>query len=211
MKSFVIAVLLASTQAIQLRTVKGAEWPSVARCNNNDVSKDDTPCDHDNRMVHPHDNTVHNLAQWPSVARCNNNDVSKDDTPCDHDNRMVHPHDNTVHNLAQWPSVARCNNNDVSKDDTPCDHDNRMAHPHDNTVHNLVQLSEEMRPVIKCKDPVTGNPISCDYDDIVDYNPLPKDVNGFTPINEVLGGPRFEGKTAPEAPASKTEKEEAEA
>ena len=150
-------------------------------------------------MTHPHDNAVHNLAQWPSVARCNRDDVSKDDTPCDHDNRMSHPHDNAVHNLAQtsWPSVARCNRNDVSKDDTPCDHDNRMSHPHDNAVHNLVQLEEnvEYRPVIKCMDPTHSNPITCDFDDITDYRSLPKDGNGFTPVKEVLGGPRFDGKT----------------
>ena len=98
---------------------------------------------------------------------------------------MPHPHDGTVvQTNEQWPSVARCNPGQVSKDSAPCDHDNRMPHPHDGTV---VQLS--YRPPIKCIDPATNNPISCDYDDISDYSPLPKDENGFTPIKVVPGGP----------------------
>ena len=65
-----------------------------------------------------------------------------------------------------------------------------MAHPHDGTV---VQLDAEFRPAIKCRDPVHGNPISCNYDDISNYSALPKDENGFTPTKEVLGGPSFKG------------------
>ena len=49
-----------------------------------------------------------------------------------------------------------------------------------------------MRPVIKCNDPGTGNPITCDYDDIEDYKALQKDENGFTPVKEVSGGPRYD-------------------
>jgi hypothetical protein len=42
-------------------------------------------------------------------------------------------------------------------------------------------------------DPVHGNPISCDTDDITDYSALPKDENGFTPVKVVVGGPSFDG------------------
>ena len=83
---------------------------------------------------------------------------------------------------SQWPSVARCNSGDVSTDSHACDHNNNMEHPHDGTT---LQIS--FRPPIKCIDPIHGNPISCDHDDIDSTNdqPLPKDENGFTPVKEV--------------------------
>jgi hypothetical protein len=59
--------------------------------------------------------------------------------------------------------------------------------------------------VIKCKDPVHGNPITCDHDDIVSWGALGKDENGFTPTKEVIGGPSFENKE----PESDTAAEEA--
>ena len=68
-----------------------------------------------------------------------------------------------------------------------------MPHPHDGTV---LQLS--YRPPIKCFDPKTHNPISCDYDDINDYSPLAKDENGFTPVKEVQGGPTVDMMAAAE-------------
>ena len=196
MKCTIIAALFACTNAVTLRQMSGAEWPSVARCNAGDVSKDSAPCDHDNRMEHPHDGTVLQTAQqWPSVARCNAGDVSKDSAPCDHDNRMEHPHDGTVLQTAsQWPSVARCNAGDVSKDSAPCDHDNRMEHPHDGTTLQL-----QYRPPIKCIDPIHGNPVSCDHDDIMDWSALPKDENGFTPTKIVPGGPLVDEFAAAEA------------
>ena len=82
--------------------------------------------------------------------------------------------------------MARCANGDISTDGSPCDHDNRMVHPHDGSV---LQLSEEYRPVIKCVDPVHGNPVSCDHDDIINWSSLPQDENGFTPTKVVVGGP----------------------
>jgi len=48
--------------------------------------------------------------------------------------------------------------------------------------------------VIKCKDPVHGNPITCDHDDIIAWGALGKDENGFTPTKVVLGGPSFGSK-----------------
>ena len=110
---------------------------------------------------------------WPSVARCNGKHISSDIDPCDHDNKMAHKHDNvvTLQTEAEWPSVARCNGKHISSDIDPCDHDNKMAHKHDNVV-TLTQLEAEFRPEIKCKDPVHGNPITCDYDDITDFGKL---------------------------------------
>ena len=190
MKSFILAALLATTSAVSLKKT----WPSVARCNNDQTSSDINACDHHNRMTHNHDNviTLQYDQQWPSVARCNNDQTSSDIKACDHDNRMSHKHDNvvTLQTNQEWPSVARCNNDATSTDMNACDHHNRMAHPHDQTV---VQLEEESmyRPVIKCVDPVHGNPISCDHDDIVNWSALPKDSNGFTPTKVVLGGPSY--------------------
>jgi hypothetical protein len=64
-----------------------------------------------------------------------------------------------------------------------------MAHAHNDTV--LLQY----RPAIKCIDPIHGNPISCDEDDISPdmLAPLPQDENGFTPIRIVKGGPSWSG------------------
>ena len=209
MKSFATALLVASASAVTLNQY----WPSVARCNGDHTSSDINACDHDNRMAHKHDNvvTLQTNQEWPSVARCNGDHTSSDINACDHDNRMAHKHDNvvTLQTNQEWPSVARCNGDHTSSDINACDHDNRMAHKHDNVVtlqtNNMVQLSEEYRPVIKCIDPVHGNPISCDHDDITSFAPLAKDENGFTPTKVVLGGPSFNGeqKAAVDAPAAK--------
>jgi hypothetical protein len=124
------------------------------------------------------------------------------------------------YSLVQWPSVARCLPGQISTDREPCDQDNRTTHRHDNTVassREYLQIEEQWRPVIKCKDPEHGNPISCDHDDITSYAPLSKDSNGFTPTKVVLGGPSFgmkepeivdekievEGETSAQAPAKK--------
>merc|ERR1712046_569852 len=54
------------------------------------------------------------------------------------------------------------------------------------------------RPPIKCFDPKTGNPISCDWNDIDETNsgPLPKKggISGLTPTKEVPGGPTIDLK-----------------
>ena len=106
---------------------------------------------------------------------------------------MRHAHDGTVLQVNQeWPSVARCDNGEIGSDGHACDHDNRLRHAHDGTTY--LQLEEEYRPVIKCIDPVHGNPISCDHNDITDFKKLDKDSNGFTPTKVVVGGPSAEGK-----------------
>ena len=60
----------------------------------------------------------------------------------------------------------------------------------------MTQLDSEVsyRPPIKCICPKTGNPISCDWDDIDESNwhPLQKDENGFRPVKVILGGPSIE-------------------
>merc|ERR1712032_1635484 len=58
------------------------------------------------------------------------------------------------------------------------------------------QLQLEYRPPIKCFDPTTGNPISCDWNDIDETNagPLPKKggISGLTPTKVVPGGPTID-------------------
>jgi hypothetical protein len=59
-------------------------------------------------------------------------------------------------------------------------------------THSRAEL--EYRPPIKCIDPTTENPISCDWNDINELNdkPLPKKgglIEGKTPVKEVPGGP----------------------
>jgi hypothetical protein len=70
-------------------------------------------------------------------------------------------------------------------------------HRHDGTVGldleppaaATVQLS--YRPMIKCKDPDYGNPITCDTDDVTDANDdHVKDIWNMTPVKTVVGGPK---------------------
>ena len=103
------------------------------------------------------------------------------------------PHDGTVVQTAEqivnsWPSVARCGaRTDESTDEFACDHNNVNPHPHDGT---FVAVDAAFRPPIKCKDPVFGNPISCDDDDIGDRNSdMPKNEMGVTEIKVIEGGP----------------------
>merc|ERR1712167_534326 len=93
-----------------------------------------------------------------------------------------------------------------------------MVHNHDGTVGesnaahpryrnpldqswNFVQVSEEFRPPIKCKDPIHGNPITCDHDDIepgVNDAPLGKDAeSGLTPVKVIEGGPLVDNTPPP--------------
>ena len=229
MRAYTIAALIASTSALTLQQMNA--WPSVARCRDGQISTDREPCDQDNRTTHRHDNTANSKREfsalqmnqeWPSVARCRDGQISTDREPCDQDNRTTHRHDNTANSKrefsaiylgAEWPSVARCRDGQISTDREPCDQDNRTTHRHDNTVassREFIQLSEEWRPVIKCKDPIHGNPITCDHDDITAWGALPKDENGFTPTKVVLGGPSYgekepESTTAAEEDASNKE------
>ena len=196
-----ISALVSATAAVSISQKN--EWPSVARCNGNQMSSDYAPCDHDNRLPHSHSGTTgrwNSLAEqeWPSVARCNGNQMSSDYAPCDHDNRLPHSHSGTTgrwNSLAEqeWPSVARCNGNQMSSDYAPCDHDNRLPHSHSGTTgrwNSLIQLDSEYRPVIKCFDPETNNPVTCTTLSIQNYAPLAKDENGFTPTKVVPGGAR---------------------
>jgi len=90
-----------------------------------------------------------------------------------------------------WPSVARCAPGQISTDYHPCDDNSKGPHHLDGTQ---VQLDAEFRPPIKCKGPVMGNPVTCDWNDIDESNsaPLPKKgglIEGLTPVKEVVGGP----------------------
>ena len=190
MRAIILAALVATSTAVTLRQMSAdvsvAQWPSVAKCTKDQISTDSHPCDHDNRMEHNHDGTaIQTGAAWPSVAKCGKDGISTDSHPCDHDNRREHNHDGTtIQTEEAWPSVAKCGKDGMSTDSHPCDHDNRREHPHDGTTLQL-----EYRPVIKCIDPIHGNPISCDHDDIADWSADAKDENGFTPTKIVLGGP----------------------
>ena len=114
------------------------------------------------------------FVQWPSVARCKVADGTTDETACDDAGPPNHAkfHDDVVGRtpmgptsanllptaaafldisaeqaadiVSQWPSVAR-------RDETA-----------------LLQTESEWRPEIKCRDPVHGNPISCDWDDTME-------------------------------------------
>ena len=181
MKTAIFFLLAASTQAMRL------QWESVARCVPGQISSDSKPCDHDNHTPHNLDGTTIQT-NWESVARCKPGVISSDSKPCDHDNHTPHNLDGT-NVQTNWESVARCKAGQTSTDSQPCDHHNNMDHSLDGTVGHLVQLQEEYRPVIKCKEANHGNPVTCDYDDIVDDAPAPKDENGFTPTKVILGGP----------------------
>ena len=109
MKTFAVALILASASAIQLR------WPSVARCTSDHISTDGNPCDHNNNMEHNHDGTTfletasEIVESWPSVARCNPDQTSKDSNQCDHNNNMPHPHDGTALQLtAEFRPPIKC-------------------------------------------------------------------------------------------------------
>ena len=79
-----------------------------------------------------------------------------------------------------------------------------MRHAHDGTVgdHDSTYVQTEFRPPIKCKDPVHGNPISCDHDDIepgVNDAPLGKKADsGLTPVKVIPGGPLVDNTPKPE-------------
>ena len=142
-------------------------------------------------MTHNHDDTTH----WAAGTGSTQNDFN-----------LQLSAESASEIVNSWPSVARCTSG-ISTDGTPCDHDNRMTHNHDDTTHWQagtgstqndfnVQLDEQIRyrPAIGCVDPVHGNPISCDNDDIVDETVrylAPKDENGFTPRTIVTGGPSY--------------------
>ena len=108
---------------------------------------------------------------------------------------------------AEWPSVAKCGegqNGAVSSDDFACDHNSKNPTVVDGSVtdhrfqyanpgyYTQVQTAEQInfRPPIKCKDPVHGNPISCDHDDIDASNEEnPKNEMGETEVKVIEGGP----------------------
>ena len=215
MRAFVIATLFASASAVKLN----AEWPSVAKCGegqNGAVSSDDFACDHNSKnptvvdgsvtdhrfqYANPgYETQVQTSAQWPSVARCDSRQTeSTDEFACDDNNVNPKPHDGSVVQTAEqivnsWPSVARCGTRqDESTDEFACDGNNVNPHPHDGSV---VQTAEQVvfRPPIKCKDPVFGNPVSCDDDDIGARNEEnPKNAMGETEVKVIVGGPSAVG------------------
>jgi len=103
-----------------------------------------------------------------------------------------------------WPSVARCAPDEIPSDQFACDHSNEMRrHHHDGTVGMDLEPEAafvQFRPPIKCKDPVFGNPISCDTDDITDANDdHVKDIWNMTPVKVVVGGPTVNNEP-PEEP-----------
>ena len=200
MKTFVVAALLASAQAVKLN------WPSVARCAPGQVSSDSNACDHNSKGPHPLDGTAVQLEeQWPSVARCTPGQVSTDDHACDHNSKGPHKLDGTtaVQLEEQWPSVARCTPGQVSSDSNACDHNSKGPHALDGTTF----VQTEFRPPLKCKDPVHGNPITCDHDDLTPDTlaPLPKE-KGLTPVKVVVGGPTVDGDAAYAAKKAAEEK-----
>ena len=99
--------------------------------------------------------------------------------------------------VMSWPSVARCAPDENPSDEWACDHSAEFRrHLHDGTVGQDLQPAAaafaqlSYRPPIKCKDPVFGNPISCDTDDITVVNQArTKDIWNMTPIKVVVGGP----------------------
>ena len=189
--SLAIVALLGSASAIKISKDSNGKWPSVARCLSGQKSTDETPCDQSGERLDnvrnldgtvgrtPTGPTSANLlptaafAQWPSVARCKVADGTTDETACDDAGPPNHAkfHDDVVGRtpmgptsanllptaafldisaeqaadiVSQWPSVAR-------RDEAA-----------------FLQTESEFRPEIKCRDPVHGNPISCDWDDTME-------------------------------------------
>jgi len=199
-------------------------WPSVARCAAGAISSDEFPCDNSARpnILHDHANvtgaTPHPLAT-PLLAPAAPAPAAFVQVDAEEAARIV----------SAWPSVARCSPDEVPSDEFPCDHSNAFRlHNHDNVTgvdpHALatpllapappavtvVQVDEaistEYRPKIKCKDPLFGNPISCDYNDITSVNSgRKKDVFLMTPTKVVVGGPTMNYEPVIEA-ASEADK-----
>ena len=218
MKSIVIAALFASSNAVKLEwpsvarcapgQISTDSWP----CDDN--SKGPHHLDGTQVQLDSSDVVLFGLdgmriqteEAWPSVARCAPGQISTDSWPCDDNSKGPHHLDGTQVQIdssdvvlygldgsriqmgEEWPSVARCAPGQISTDSNPCDDNSKGPHHLDGT-----QLQLEYRPPIKCIDPVTENPISCDWNDIDETNdmPLPKKggISGLTPVKEVPGGP----------------------
>ena len=220
MKSQVIAALFASTQAVKInnawpsvaRCAPGQISTDWAACDDN--SKGPHHLDGTQVQIDSSDVTLFDLdgtriqanETWPSVARCAPGQISTDWAACDDNSKGPHHLDGTqvqidssdvtlfsvdgmrIQTNESWPSVARCAPGQISTDWAACDDNSKGPHHLDGT-----QLQLEYRPPIKCFDPKTENPISCDWNDIDDTNsaPLPKKggISGLTPVKEVAGGP----------------------
>merc|ERR1719263_1879915 len=92
MRSFVIAIFLASTSAVRMT------WPSVARCPEGQESTDEWACDNNAKGPHSLNKPTGFLQlrqQWPSVARCAEDQISNDETPCDHNSKGFRTLDHT--------------------------------------------------------------------------------------------------------------------
>jgi len=188
-------------QRIQL----GEHWPSVARCAPGQMSTDEWHCDDNSKGPHNIDNT----GRTERTTRAT-----------DRDQYMVQmdTSDVTLFNLdglriqtgEQWPSVARCAPGQMSTDEWHCDDNSKGPHNIDNTGRTerttratdrdqyMVQMENDVayRPPIKCFDPKTENPISCDWNDIDETNSAPMakkgGLSGLTPVKEVAGGPSID-------------------
>merc|ERR1740139_102053 len=131
--------------------------------------------------------------EWPSVARCNPGQISTDSWPCDDNSKGPHHLDGTQVQIDGSDTVlfsldgARIQ----TSDSWPCDDNSKGPHHLDGTTLQL-----EYRPPIKCFDPITSNPISCDWNDIDETNSgdLPKKggLSGLTPTKSVPGGPTID-------------------
>ena len=222
MKSIVIAALFASTNAVKLEwpsvarcapgQISTDSWP----CDDN--SKGPHHLDGTQVQLDSSDVVLFNMdgskfvqtaEQWPSVARCPPGKISTDSDACDDNSKGPHHLDGTqvqidgsdtvlfsldgarIQTAVEWPSVARCPPGKISTDSDACDDNSKGPHHLDGT-----QLQLNYRPPIKCMDPTTGNPISCDWNDIDDTNsaPLAKKggISGLTPVKEVPGGPTID-------------------
>jgi len=116
--------------------------------------------------------------------------------------------------VASWPSVARCAPDEIPTDQWACDHSNEFRrHYHDGSLGNDLEpeapaaaaapaaafIQTQYRPPIKCKEPVYGNPVSCDLDDITDANDdHVKDIWNMTPVKVVEGGVTVSNEPAKE-------------
>merc|ERR1711935_1756 len=117
--------------------------------------------------------------------------------------------------VASWPSVARCAPDELPSDEWPCDHSNEYRrHRHDGPVGldlepDTTALQLSYRPMIKCKDPDFGNPISCDPDDVTDANDdHVKNIWNMTPVKTVVGGPKVNNEP-PAEPEEEANEEKA--
>ena len=149
-----------------LPTAAFVQWPSVARCRVADGTTDETACDDAGPPEHAkfHDDVVGRSPMGPTSANLLPTAAAFLDISAEEAADIV----------SQWPSVARCDEDGIPSDQWACDHANKFRlHNHDGTLGKdmtaaFVMTGAEFRPEIKCRDPVHGFPISCDWDDTME-------------------------------------------